>query len=428
MNESQKKNHYLLSFSICSLLSVLCILHVSQLITTSLSIFLFLFLYLKVKNNFSFHYFLFYSLILSLPFSFTPMFGDSFFSLFIFIQIIIIVQVLSPSKIYNNHFLTSILFFALLFIIVVYTQALNQHSSYEFQTIVKLLLFVLFIFSVSLKFSFTRKEVQNLIKLYLITGTVGALVVFIQFIAFKFMGLNFLGNQSVFGEMRIGFAGLFYDYSIASIYLSSLAFLIVFNLFQANTYFSRTIDLSLFLFFISTSILTSARAGIFSFIVMLFIVLLYLKKFKLFIISGILSIPLLQIFLYLYTINRGNNLFYDSGRYQNYLSSIDYIETNLLLGSSFLGYTEITGNMLPHNFILDFLAQYGLIFSVVLFLILFYFLKIAYKLAPSLFFILLLLIVGANFHTSFINSHYILFPIGLIVALKNKYESSPYHT
>jgi O-antigen ligase len=217
----------------------------------------------------------------------------------------------------------------------------------------------------------------------------------------------------------MAFAGLFYDYSIMSVYMSAVSCMLFIGIFSHKYVFNKIIDFLLVIFFICVSAITSARTGIIAFLIVLFLFFLLAKKKSNIILFLILSISLFYLGFHILSLNRDVVLLGDNGRWDAYLLAFDFFQKNPIWGSGGLGYGAMTNNMGPHNFILDFLVDFGLIvtiFLLILFGILFY---NGLKIHPILSYLLLLFLVGGLFHSSFINTHYIMIPLLLIVSYKS---------
>jgi len=422
------KHDYLFGTSICFVISILYMFNLNNILIGGLSILLFLFYFNRLRKKSTLNEVFTICLILTLPFSFSPLVGSSFFSLFIVIQFIFICVLITRNFSSKKNQLIQILgVILLLFCLIVYFLNQSIYPNILVETFIKTLLFLLIIVMALIKLKISSFTVWPIMRFYVFAGCVAGSMVLIQYLFFKFLGINYLGVQNQFGKFRIGFAGLFYDYSIASIYLSSVSLILFYGLLTKQYIIDYRWSIIMLFFTMATSVLTSGRSGIVAFFIAIFFLLIYLRNIKIIVISLIVSLPLIKTILYIYSLNRTTNLSNDSGRLDNYLNALNYFYKNPWFGAKFLGFNETSKSMLPHNFILDFLVQYGIVFTLLLlfFLIVLWFKGL--KKQPILFFLFLLMLVGGNFHASFINTHYIIIPLILIIGTINNNENISYH-
>ncbi|WP_426477606.1 O-antigen ligase family protein [Chryseobacterium sp. CBSDS_008] len=422
------KSDYLFGTSICFVISILYMFNLNQIVVGGLSILLFLFYFNHIRKKATINEAFTICLILTLPFSFSPLVGSSFFSLFIIIQFVFICILLAGNFSSKKNQLIQILGLGLLlFCLAVYFFNQSNYPKILVETLIKTLLFLLIIIVALIKLKISNLTVLSMMRFYICAGAVAGLMVLIQYLSFKLLGINYLGVQNQFGKFRTGFAGLFYDYSISSIYLSSVSLILIYGLLTKQYIVNYKWSFILLFFTIGTSVLTSGRSGIAALFIAIFFLLIYLRNIKIIVISLIAGFPLIKTILYIYSLNRTTNLSNDSGRLDNYLNALNYFYKNFWFGSRFLGFNETSKSMLPHNFILDFLVQYGVVFTLLLLLFLIVVWFKGLKKQPILFFLFLLMLVGGNFHASFINTHYIIIPLILIIGTLNNNESISYH-
>ncbi|TZF92412.1 O-antigen ligase family protein [Chryseobacterium panacisoli] len=422
------KSDYLIGISICFVISILYMFNLNQIVVGGLSILLFLFYFNRIRKRATVNEAFTVCLILTLPFSFSPLVGSSFFSLFIIIQFLFICVLLASNFSSKKNQLIQVLGLGLLlFCLGVYFFNQSNYPKILVETLIKTLLFLLIIIIALIKLRMSDLTVSSMMKFYVFAASVAGLMVLIQYLSLKILGINYLGVQNQFGKSRTGFAGLFYDYSISSIYLSSASLILCYGLLTKKYIINYKLSIIFLLFTIGTSVLTSGRSGIAALFIALFFLLIYLRNIKIIVVSLIVGFPLVKTILYIYSLNRTTNLSNDSGRLDNYLNALNYFYKDFWFGARFLGFSETSKSMLPHNFILDFLVQYGVIFTLLLLLFLIVVWFKGLKKQPILFFLFLLMLVGGNFHASFINTHYIVIPLILIIGTLNNNESISYH-
>ena len=115
----------------------------------------------------------------------------------------------------------------------------------------------------SVKYKINNKQITRLQEYYISATKIAALGVFIQFIMLNFFD-NPVGYYACFGGYRHSFGFLFSDYSFLSLYLSSGASMVYFTKYnRTNGNIIWVVDIGLLLL---ASILTSARTGIASFL------------------------------------------------------------------------------------------------------------------------------------------------------------------
>ncbi len=359
-------------------------------------------------------------LLFCLPFSYIAIIGDSFFSLFIIFQTFFVLINLFQSNNSSKIKVKSLIVLIFIMINIIYFIGLSLSSEILYETIIKTNLFVLTALTALDKINFSEGQNLYLKKLYLISTMVASITVFVQYFFYHYLGIIDLGTQSLFGEYRIGFSGLFFDYSIVSIYISSGALFLVCDYLDST---KRIFDNSIIYFLLSTflltaSVLTSARSGIAAFLITLGLYLIYKRKMKLIFLGILLGGPIIYFLLNLLTINRANGLVDDSGRFTNFQNAINFIVENPLLGSSNLGYEVLTNNLLPHNFILDILVNNGLFIGFLFIILLFVILKKGYRKKRDWVFLYIVFLSGALFHASFFNTHYLIIPLIVILGKK----------
>jgi O-antigen ligase len=263
--------------------------------------------------------------------------------------------------------------------------------------------------------NFTKEQINYLLKLFICSAFVSGLMLIIQYIGFTLYNHD-LGLYRDYTS-RLAYAGLFFDFSIMSVYMSSIGSLFVVNILLRNVIFNKFIDIIFCLFFIALSVLTSARSGLFAFTSVVFLFLLFNRRFKTAIIMLLVAVPLSTFILNIFSINRQNeNLLSDNGRFANFQEAYNFIIQHPFFGAGCLGYFNTTGNMDIHNFILDFLVEYGIPVTILFFVIFIMLLAKSSKTSITLFYLFLHYLIGGLFHASFINAHYIVIPIFLIAA------------
>jgi len=279
--------------------------------------------------------------------------------------------------------------------------------------------FLLPLLAIIYSVSFTKEQIGCLLKLYVISGFISGLMVLIQYVFLTKFGIMGLGLQYE-SEFRLGLAGLFFDYSIMSIYMGTIAVLLLVDALSSNLLFNKFWNIVLCVFFIIVSVITSARSGIVAVACTMLVFLLLNRKIKTAIIMSLIALPLTYLVIYLFSLNRQMDFLADNGRWVMYQNALDFIIQHPIRGSGGLGYHETTGNMRIHNFILDWFSEYGIIIAMLLLGLFAMLLSKARKISANLYFLLLSCLIGGLFHSSFLNAHYLVIPIFLIAAYRYK--------
>lgn len=402
------------------LISLFLLFEINAFIVLVASLLYFLiFVFYNYKNKKDFNFTCLELLIYTLPFSFSPLIPQiNFLSLFIVCQIILIIYGFVNLK-KGNNFSTFVLLF-LLAVNIIYFLSIWGVDIVHYEVIIKMNIFLLSTYIISTNFKITYDNVNQLERKFILVSLIAGVTIFLQYYFNKYLGIVTLGTQSRMGEFRQGFSGLFYDYSIMSIYMVGTAGLLIFKLFNKKIVFNKILHIALILLFVYLSALTSARSGLAGLFLSLVIFLLWKRNFKILLFGSIVGIPSLYYVLEYISESRGTTIDNDSGRFNNLANSLDYVYENPFFGSGGLGYHDLTNNMLPHNFILDFLTDFGIILFVFYVFLIFFIIKNGFKYHSELGFLFILYLFGAMFHASFINTHYIVFPIFIILALKKQ--------
>jgi len=352
-------------------------------------------------------------LILSIPLSFTNIFGSpyatmaiSWFNIFFIIIIITyFLKYVITNKAYLN-FMSMLSAFILVVSLLPVLRANNSFAALK-QYINLAVSFLLLIIGNSFKREVTQPQLDILKFDYIISTIITAIGIIIQIIFVQILKIE-VGNYKFFGGYRHAYGYLFADYSFLSLYLVSGAMMLYF--YDKNI---KKIRLIYVVFLLITSILTSARTGIVSFIV-IFIIwsilnvlnLLMKKSPKGFtIIVG--DIILFSVSYLLVSKTRNIHMFSDSGRRKLNSKAFNIFLENPYLGIGF-GTTNYKG-MLPHNLFFQSLSQGGLVYTIPLLIFLVVLLWEAYKKDISMLPVLAVVLFGSLFIPNIFNSRF--FPV-----------------
>ena len=362
------------------------------------------------------------------PTSFVSVIGTSygqfpltwFHLVLIFIYIFIILKDFRPGFYFYSPYLMLLFGSLYLWTSVSLTDTIKQLSTIIF--------FILSFFIGEQLSKFSNEDfVAKLKSFYLISVFAFSLVVIIQRVCADYLQLV-LGYYDVIGENRIVSAGLMNDYSFASLYIATGAILLVIDYIG-----KKIINLWKFMiceaFLIMSILLVNSRTGLFALIIAmgfyLFVKMIKGKVKSLIILIGILLI-IPYVTKYIVSNRGGQLLFEGSGRGNLIESAIQVFMANPLfgIGLGISNWSTLTGLVLPHNLIAQYLAQIGLIGSILLYSN-FLLLAIKYLKYQSVFFWLLLTVfIGAMAIPDIVSSRFlsVLIIITIISSVNNKLQ------
>lgn len=241
--------------------------------------------------------------------------------------------------------------------------AVNIFNAFKQYLIIILFLFS-FLIGKYLK-NHSSENIQNDLYHYYFMGTLCVAVqVFLQR-AYILTSGNIIGHYAAMGLNRVAYAGLMGDYSFATLYLASGCLIVLLK--HLNT---KEIGFGKFLiyevFLLASILIVSSRTGL---VALAFTVALYFmfnlrqlnSKLMIIVVMCIVSLPF--IFNRLMD-SRGNQALWDSsGRLENYIEALSYWKNRILFGYG-LGLENLhynTGLSVPHNFVIQYLVQIGLV-------------------------------------------------------------------
>ena len=258
--------------------------------------------------------------------------------------------------------------------------------------------------------SYSEENNKKILFDYIWSTNITGLGTLLQYLAKKLIDIK-LGNYAFLGGYRHSFGFLFADYSFLSLYLVTGATLLLYLVDKGKI--KKKIGAINIIFLVITSVITSARTGIFAFIVVVGI--LSIPKFFHYLIYNFPRILILTLavvvlagtsFMLVGNI-RGNRSLSDSGRGKLNQRAFEMFLENPILGVGFgtNNYSKLVG-MIPHNLIFQYLAQGGLVFFVPLLVILYMILSSSRRRDPIIFGAILCILVGALFIPNIFNSRY----------------------
>lgn len=305
-------------------------------------------------------------------------------------------------------------------LVTVLSENLLSAVSQSYYLLVCLLILLLTLINSSLgsRMILDTDELIKLKETYLNAALLTGSLVLFQFALYNILDIQ-IGHLEIFQGFkgnRNAFGYIFGDYSFLSLYLSSSVYLAMHT--RANNkklYYSAIL--------LGSSIITSARTGVLSFLLVLmifFIREIYLNKsiekkmkiiiFSVFAVSVIFSVVLIASI-------RDFDILNDTGRFDINKLALNLFKKNPLSGVGF-GVKEYKG-MLPHNLIFQMLAQGGLILTIPILLTFTLFFKLSNELIhhKELFYTFATIIVGSMFIPDIMDSRYLISIMIMIILM-----------
>ena len=270
---------------------------------------------------------------------------------------------------------------------------------------------------------FLDKEARNSVLLaFGYSGLVTSLGIIMQALIYLSFNLE-IGVIRLMGK-RISYAFMFDDLSTGSLFLAVAAF--AFYLLSEEDNKKRFIYYGLAIINVIGSALTSARTGL---IALLFTALLHLllkpatkqEKIKGIVIFGLFCLITFSFFQMVRPMAKTTSyIVSDSGRIAGYIEGLKIFIKNPLLGVGF-GRTylsTIMGMPMPHFTLIQYLAQTGVFYTLILFGAILYALYYAFKNSPTLFWLLLVTMIGSCVIPDIFSSRILIIIMALIFAEK----------
>lgn len=420
-NTLYERKHYYITFVYTMVILILGNL-LNEYITLLMGLIAWGLVYYFDKSKYNLNFILFRYLILALPLSFINIFGESYgrlpvswFNVFLLIlSIYFLYLYIFKYELHLNSLSLMAIFLSIISIIPVilssyFLEALNQYLNL-------VITFIMIVIGNNIKYDFNQNEKYELLSDYILTTRIAGIGVVIQYIFLNIFNIE-VGNYIFFGNYRHAFGFLFSDFSFLSLYLVSGAIAIIFiKSKHNNSGYKLWIEV---LFLLVTSIITSARTGIVSFLIVFILYSLYklfryiktnLKEaIKLMVIN---IIVLFSTYLLIIRV-RGFASLSDSGRMKLNYRGLDQFFLNPILGIGF-GDSNYPGT-LPHNIIFQSLAQGGIIYTVPIIVFIIMLLWISYKKKPEFLPLLISLFVGAMFIPNIFDSRFMPIIISLFI-------------
>lgn len=409
---------------------VLCFLYNAGMVFYSLlpgiavvavSVIFFWMLFSKIRKYHGTKMALLACIVASIPTSFLSIVATSYsalpvnwFTIFILLLLAYIVAFEKFQKNYLIFLLLYISFFLLNFFKVAETVSAIKQG-------IMIFLFLLsFPIGCSMVKKIKKEHLELVQQLYVISVFSVALQIILQ-LFYKLFFSQVIGMYDIMAA-RVAYAGLFSDYSFASLYLGTgCLFLLVIFLEKKKMRLVPFLIMEAVLLF--ALILTTARTGLYS---MFLIGAVYvIKKMKTLnrktipiFIAIIVAVP---VFWDLFIQLRGStDLFNSSGRIKEYLRGLEIFEEHFLMGLGFgiENWVSETGMIIPHNFFIQYLAQFGLIGLSIIILFWGEFFMKHFSPKGNMKWLLYLIMVGAMFIPDIVSSRFL-----FVVIIMNMMEA-----
>lgn len=372
------------------------------------------------------HVFLFL-LVISINSSYTSIIGIPYssFPLTWFLIANIIVIILCHRRITKTSALIAAISFIIFFLISsAVCQCANTASAIK--QMINILLFLLIFSCIQKVKSKCDIRVGNCLELlYVGSVTTFSLLIIVQ----KYLNENMGIEVGTIGKffMRISYASNFCDYSFATLYVASGFCLLFARICYKKELIQTVKALILMAVYMHAMLAINARTGLAALIFTVFLMLNSLvireKRLIILIIEAV-SVLLIFLLLQIMSFNRAG-MFNGSGRIEGYIVGLRCLSEHFLLGSGFGGanYGELTGYALPHNFIIQYLAQFGITGTVIILIGIVPTIKnILFNHTNIIRWTLLTLISGAMFIPDIINSHYLCAILIIAICWKDSFE------
>ena len=264
---------------------------------------------------------------------------------------------------------------------------------------------------------FTSENLDILIKWYIYFTLFMAFGIIFQVYSFFILGQE-IGKVHVFFYGRIAFSFIWMDFSFLSLYFISsipLLFLV----------YRKNIAIVLSLLLMVSSVITSARTGIFAFSVVLILIVLKIIFFDLLIKYKIkkyysyflILIPLIfyGIYLMINTIMNREMSVSGSGRLDGYMEGIYYWLDNILFGTCMNPdvYRELIGAT-PHNLFIYMLSIGGVLLFIPFLIWLLLIHKKTFQVNFYTMLSILISLIGFNLIPSFFSAYYFAFLLSIM--------------
>lgn len=382
-----------------------------SIVAAGIALLFFAYLYIVLKKKYSNIECLALMSVIAIPTSTISVIGTSYSSLpltwYIMTILLAVFLIGIQGKLDRKYFL-----FAILFVVLEFVRALFTPSFFDaFKQYLIILLFLLgFLIGEYLK-SYSNKRIHDDICYYYLIGTFCvALQVFMQRSYILIFG-SVIGHYAVMGQNRVAYAGLMGDYSFTTLYLASGCLIVLVKYLTAKELgFAKFIIYEILL--LSAMILVSSRTGLIALTITVAIYFMFnIRKLNPRVIFVLMICVVATPFLFNSLMaSRGSQALFDSsGRLENYVEALSYWGDHVFWGYG-LGLENLyamIGIGVPHNFIIQYLVQIGIVGLIVIIIpIVHFFVNNIWK-ANYNKWLFWLMAIGAMFIPDIVSSRYI---------------------
>lgn len=300
------------------------------------------------------------------------------------------------------------IFFLVMLIIRANSDVKNSVNQY-----INIALYILVVsISPSLQTVWNKQIAELVTKTYVYAVSSYSLMILIQFTLYNTFSIKVGNIMSVF--MRTSYGATMGDYSFSTLYIASGIIILFVLMFYKIKIFIKTQTIIFLILFFSALLTVNARTGLFAlvFAVGLFMAVMIIRRKRYsFLVVGCLLIP---IFMYAFKVmakSRMNQSLLDgSNRFEGYMNGIEVFKSHFIIGLGFgtQNFKNITGQAIPHNLIIQFLAQFGLIGFGILAIV---FISLMHRIISnknnSFKWAFLTIIIGSMFIPDIISSHFL---------------------
>lgn len=242
--------------------------------------------------------------------------------------------------------------------------------------------------------------------LYLGSVFMFSLMVLLQKYLCESRGIN-IGNIGKFA-MRTSYAATFSDFSFATLYVASGCCMLFAGICYKKRLLSWKNSLVFMGVYIYAILVINARTGLVALVLALFFMFAYLiirRKRVRILLVGICMVPVVLLLLLVMSSKRGGML-NSSGRIDGYIEGLKCFMEHFWIGNGFgIQNYELT---IPHNLIVQYLAQFGVIgFSIILLGIYPVLKKVLFNKESIIRWTVMTVIIGAMFIPDIVSSHYL---------------------
>ena len=340
------------------------------IIVTTVGVVFFLWFIHRYRRKWNIFQMLSFLLCIYIPTSFVSIIGTSYSVLpltwFNLIIIVLFVMVLFKGFQINYFFFSPLLM--IIFGLVSFNKSIDiVDASKQLLTII---LFLVSFFIAEFLSQYSSKEYNAKLKsFYLLSVVSFSIVVVIQ----KLCSLInvMVGYQNVLGMGRTVYAGLMNDFSFATLYIATGAIMLVIEYIGRkgmNIIYFIVIEV----FLVIAMLIVNSRTGLvaFGFTSAIYLFFKIVKgNLKSILLAILVLIPIPSILSYITESRGGQSILDGSGRIDLLYSAFQVFTQHPFIGVGFglNNLYTLTGMYVPHNLIAQYLAQFGLIGSIIFF-------------------------------------------------------------